>query len=340
MSDEEASPRTPARVKRLRAEARRARRARRRPLLRAAHGLVRRLPLPVAAALGHVLGRLVWYFHRPFRERVLAHLDVAFGDDLRPRVLRRHGRRSLGRAGAGLLSYQVLHRMGTERALGRLEVVGAEHLEGALAGGRGCLIVSFHFGLFELAASWAGSRFGAVAVGRPTRGLERVEQHTRMRAELGCETVQRGNPRGLLRALRAGRPVVMLSDHDVRRVNGVFVPFFGRLAHTPAGPAALAIRSGVPMVPAFTFWTGLTRHRLEFSEPLWPRQDLSGDEQLLELTHRYTRFGEERVRAHPDHWIWLHKRWETRPEERPDLPVLDDPESAASGSSGRVGVGG
>jgi KDO2-lipid IV(A) lauroyltransferase len=142
-----------------------------------------------------------------------------------------------------------------------------------------------------------------------------------MRRELGCDTIQRGEVREVVATLRAGKPVAFLVDQDTDDVKGAFVPFFGRLAHTPIGPAALAVRMGVPVVMGFISWEGLTRHRVHVLPALRPREDLPREEQVLELTARMTKIGEDEIRKRPDHWVWVHRRWETRPEDHPDYPV-------------------
>jgi len=147
-----------------------------------------------------------------------------------------------------------------------------------------------------------------------------------MRQELGLSTIERGDARSLVRALRDGRPVGLLADHDIEDLNGVFVPFFGRLAHTPLGPANLAVRTKAPLIPLIVEWSSRTTMRIRLLGVLRPRADLPRDEAAYELTYRFTKVGEDAIRQQPEHWVWIHKRWETRPEDRPELPVWEPPE--------------
>jgi KDO2-lipid IV(A) lauroyltransferase len=311
-----------------RKQARRARHAARRDakrrravfLLLLLRGAVRWLPMPVACALGDGLGTLAYAISGRFRRQTQAHIALAM-PELAASERRRIARRSFALLGRGGCAFFVAHRLGAERALVRVQADGIEHMEAALAGGKGALLVTFHFGAFEILASGIGTRFGARAVGRASDDVGPTAVLIQMRRELGCDTIERGEPLAIIRTLRAGRPVAMLIDQDTSDVRGGFVPFFGRLAHTPLGPAALAVRTGVPVVMGFIAWEGLTRHRVTVMPPLFARPDLSGEEATLELTARMTRIGEEQVRRRPDHWVWVHRRWETRPEDHPDYAV-------------------
>jgi Kdo2-lipid IVA lauroyltransferase/acyltransferase len=315
--------------RRLRRKAKRgARRAtsRRRAVvaLKVVRALVRRLPMPVACALGHALGTLAYLVAGRARRQTKDHVALAFPDKSasdRARI----ARRSFALLGRGMLAFVVAHRMGAARALTRLDMHGGPPLAEALREGKGAIIVTFHYGAFEILASWLGTEFGGRAVGRESDEDGPTAMLIAMRRDLGCDTIQRGEAREILRSLRAGKPVAFLIDQDTDDVHGAFVPFFGRLAHTPLGPAALAVRTGAPVVMGFIAWDGLSRHRGWSPCTLRPRADLPPDEAAVELTARMTKIGEDEIRRRPDHWVWVHRRWETRPEEHPDWPVYPRP---------------
>jgi KDO2-lipid IV(A) lauroyltransferase len=307
--------------RRERAERRAASRRRAATGLRVARALVRRLPMPVACAIGHALGTIAFWIGGRARRQAEEHLASGL-PELSAAERRRIARRSFALLGRGACAFMVAHRQGAERTLRRLTFQNVEVPRDALANSsKGALLVTFHFGAFEIFASWIGRELGARAVGRESDEDGPTALLIEMRREMGCETIQRGEPREILRTLRDGRPVAFLIDQDVAGVNGVFVPFFGRLAHTPLGPAALAVRTGAPILMGFIAWDGFTRHRAWALPPLTPRGDLPPDEAALELTARMTRLGEEEIRKRPDHWVWMHRRWETRPEDHPDHPV-------------------
>jgi len=290
-------------------------------LLKLLRGAVRWLPMTAACALGDALGTLAYGISGRFRRQSQKHLALAM-PELPESERRRIARRSFALLGRGGLAFFVAHRLGAERALERVRVDGVEHMDAAIAEGKGALLVTFHFGAFELLASGIGTRFGARAVGRASDDVGPTAVLIEMRRELGCDTIQRGEALDIIRTLRAGKPVAMLIDQDTNDVHGGFVPFFGHLAHTPLGPAALAVRTGVPVVMGFITWEGLTRHCVTVLPALRARADLPTADAVLELTARMTRVGEDEVRKRPDHWVWIHRRWQTRPEDHPDYPVF------------------
>jgi KDO2-lipid IV(A) lauroyltransferase len=292
-------------------------------VIQVVRGVVRRLPMPVACAFGHGLGVLVYTFARSWRVQSERHVAVAF-PDMPPKERRRVARRSFGLLGRGAATFIVAHRMGAARALAHVRIEDSPEVRTALADPRGCLVVTSHFGCFELLAAWLGREHGGRPVGVGTDRDGPVALAIQMRRELGSDTIERGSPREILRTLNAGKPVAFLIDQDTSDVKGVFVPFFGRLAHTPLGPASFAVRTGAPVLMGFIEWTGLARHRAYAAGVLRPRADLPPAEAVLELTARMTKVGEEQIRRRPDHWVWVHRRWQTRPEDHPDYPVYDE----------------
>ena len=131
------------------------------------------------------------------------------------------------------------------------------------------------------------------------------------RRRFGTETLERGAPgaaRRLLRVLRAGGALGMLIDQDTR-VEGVWVPFFGRPAFTPVGAAKIALRQGAAVVPAFIERLADGTHLARIHPPL----DLPADE--VEATALMTQAIEEQIRRVPEQWVWMHRRWRRQPAE-------------------------
>ncbi len=289
--------------------------------------LVRCLPLRVAAGLGDLVGRIGFAVMGRARRRVLSHLELAFGEELDDRERRAIARRNFRLMGRAALSFFTYHRLGTERALARVRVDGEEHLQAALAKGRGAILVGAHYGLVELAACWYAQRYGGAVVGRPDSDTSVMSLLYRMREELGCPTIRRGDPREILRRLRRNEPIGILADHAIDDVQGAVLPFFGRPALTVTGPAALAHRTGAPLVPVFIEWDGPTSHRVIVRPALVAPADLPRDQAILALTERVNAAIEARIRSRPDHWSWLHKRWALPEPSADDAPA---PASIAS----------
>jgi KDO2-lipid IV(A) lauroyltransferase len=132
-----------------------------------------------------------------------------------------------------------------------------------------------------------------------------------LRERFGTPTIARGTEgaaRQLLITLRRGGALGMLIDQDTK-VDGVWVPFFGRPAFTPVGAAKIALRQKTAVIPTFIERLPQGRHLATFHPPL----DLPGDPQ--EATALMTEKIEEQVRKHPEQWVWIHRRWRRQPAE-------------------------
>lgn len=288
------------------------------PVLSAVSRVCRVLPWGVLQWLGRRLGGLIWSFGGRDRTRATDHLALAFADS-NPRWRRATASEAFRCQVTNL--FEVFHLAGKkpEAIDPHVEVVGWEHLEGARESGRPVILVTGHCGNWELLGAIFGRRgvpLAAVVRGMPERALEPLVQ--RLRTAFGTQTINRGEPgaaRDLLGALRGGTPLLMLIDQDIR-TEGVWVPFFGRLAHTPVGAARLAIKRDALTMTAFMERLEDGRHRAILSPPL----ELPASP--LEATAVLTREIEEQVRRCPTQWVWWHRRWRTAPPLDGDERVL------------------
>src|SRR5882724_522575 len=277
---------------------RRLRRATRDPrnaaLARAIGGFSRALgalPMPAALAVGRGLG-------------TAAHALLAT-----PRRLVRATFRHAGQAFAELSLFETILR---RPDYVRLE--GGEALDTALARGRGAIAVTGHVGNWELLAAWAAAiGYPITVVVRRVNDLRFHSLIVRFRAAAGVEVLVRDDPRFVAAvgdALRRNRVVAMLIDQDTRGA-GVFVPFFGRPAHTPPGAALLALRARVPVVTAFIERRPEGGHLVRVA-PV-PAELPRGREGVRELTARLTAAIEAQIRRSPAEWVWWHERWRKQP---------------------------
>jgi len=189
-------------------------------------------------------------------------------------------------------------------------VRGGQHLEAAR--GRSAILLTGHFGSFELMAAHLAQTHPVDVVVRPLSnpGVESLLARERARAGLGSISADRGIRRAY-ESLRSGRWVAMVADQDARR-HGVFVPFFGRLASTATGPARIALASGVPILMGFVTREPDGRMSLEVEPPL-QILDPEAPDAALRLTALHTARLEAWVRRRPEMWFWLHRRWKTSP---------------------------
>ena len=270
---------------------------------------VRRMPRERALSAGARLGDAA---HALGIRRAVAenNLELAYPELAsveRARILRENYR-ELGRVCAEYASLPELARSAPGEVVA--EVLGAEHLEAARALGRGVVILTAHVGNFELAGAWVARTNPLDFVVKPLSNPAMEQWIAARRRDVGVGQISVGSGvRGVFAALRAQRCVCMLGDQDARR-HGVFVPFFGRLASTPIGPAAIALRSGAPLIPAFARRLEDLRHRIEFHPPLTVEHPAAPDA-ALRLTALHTALLEARIRERPSDWFWLHRRWKT-----------------------------
>lgn len=277
--------------------------------------LLAHLPWSLQRAVGRSLG---WLFaHLPgSRRRVAArNLALAF-PDLSPAEREKLLRRNLADAGMMLVEFAFAW-MGSRRKLARVPVrlEGLEHLEAARAAGRGVLLVGGHFSHLELCA-----RLVSQAI--PIAGMYRLHKDAAfewaiLRARLGYGTAMFGKDalRPAIRYLRGGGTLWYAPDQDMRGKDAVFVPFFGVPAATITATHHLARLSGADVIPF--------EHRREADGSyhirlLAPLEDFPGADAAAD-TARVNAAIEAMVRKAPAQYLWMHKRFKTRPDGEPDL---------------------
>ena len=297
---------------------RRLRRATRDPrnaaLARAIGGFSRALgalPMPAALAVGRGLGTAAHALLATPRRLAVAHMGLAFPElDLATR--RRLVRATFRHAGQAFAELSLFEKILRRPDYIRLE--GVEALDTALARGRGAIAVTGHVGNWELLAAWAAAiGYPITVVVRRVNDLRFHSLIVRFRAAAGVEVLVRDDPRFVAAvgdALRRNRVVAMLIDQDTRGA-GVFVPFFGRPAHTPPGAALLALRARVPVVTAFIERRPEGGHLVRVA-PV-PAELPRGREGVRELTARLTAAIEAQIRRSPAEWVWWHERWRKQP---------------------------
>jgi len=200
--------------------------------------------------------------------------------------------------------------------------VGREHLERAMEKSKGGIIgVTGHLGSWEYCGAWVvASGWNVAAVGKAQRDPGVTKLMLDLRAAVGIKHIPRtkqGNM-DLIRSVRSkGTILGLISDQNGGK-DGVFVDFFGVPASSVRGPAFLALRYDVPVVPVFALWDG-DNYRIE----VLPEVELvrTGDDEndILVNTQRFQKVIEEMVRKYPDQWLWAHRRWKTRPPGEPPL---------------------
>lgn len=281
-------------------------------LARLVFAFVGRLPPSLGEGLGAALGLVA---HRlGVRRRVVESQLAAAFPERDARWLRETARAAFVHLGREWLTVPLIARRGLTEVRRRIVVFeGREALEAAFAEGRGLVVVSGHFGNWELAGS-ALAAFGypvdAVMQALKNRRLSRFVEGVRGR--LGMGLIDRaGAWDRLLESIAARRVVAFVADQDARS-GGVFVPFFGRAASTHRAPAVLALRTGAPLLVGGAHRLGHRRYHAWIVR-LDPGGNADVKEQVADLTRRWVAELERRARLYPEQYFWHHKRWKTRP---------------------------
>ncbi|HEY0019220.1 MAG TPA: lysophospholipid acyltransferase family protein [Longimicrobium sp.] len=288
-------------------------------LARTLEGAVASLPEGMADAFGRRLGAAV-YRMGIRRATVEQNLRLAFPDRTEAwrNSVARGAYEHLGREAAAMLRLAKLDpRAVVERTVTR----GWDEMEGALAEGKGCILVTGHYGNWEIAAAAVAARGVPIAAIVRRQGNLLVDQRLDdTRRRLGVETVsQREAPSRIPRVLRKNGVVGIVGDQDARRA-GVFVPFFGVPASTHRGPALFALRFGAPVFACVARRLPGPGVRYEVSGtrvPVPRTGDLEADMEALtaELAARL----EAAVREAPEQYFWFHRRWKSKPRPEPDM---------------------
>jgi KDO2-lipid IV(A) lauroyltransferase len=193
---------------------------------------------------------------------------------------------------------------------------GLEHVEAVRARGGGALVLMGHIGNWELMGLAAASIWRPVNVIVKSIGNSGVDTYWRTaRARMGLRLLPRNDAmRACIKALRAGEVVALILDQNMRRHRGIFVDFFGRPACTSPGLAYLSAATRTPVLPVYMIRAPDGRHTLRIEPPIEPPPDRE-EETIRAYTQRYTSTLEALIRAHPEQWTWIHKRWKTKPPD-------------------------
>jgi KDO2-lipid IV(A) lauroyltransferase len=279
------------------------------------------LPRPISRAIGVAIGLAVHHFYPRLRAVGLRNLAMAFPEMSahdRLRILRGEFV-SLGRQLAEVCLFPTYTRENVSKIV---VYDGLENYERAFARGKGVLFLTGHLGAWELSAfahSLQGHPLWIVMRPLDNPYLNRLVE--RYRTMHGNRTVGKDDfVRGLLAAMRAGEAVGILMDTNMTPPQGVFVNFFGIPACTASGLARIALRTDAAVVPGFTTWDDNARkYTLRFDPALELIRTGNDQADVVANTARFTSVIEDYVRRYPDQWLWVHRRWKTRPEGEPPL---------------------
>jgi Kdo2-lipid IVA lauroyltransferase/acyltransferase len=279
------------------------------------------LPRPLARASGIAVAWTVYFLHGRLRRVGMKNLAMAFPEKSRgerKRILRGVFT-SFGRQAAEVCLFPRYTRDNVNQVV---LYDGFENFERAFAQGKGVLFLTAHLGGWEISA-FAHSLQGHPlhVVMRPLDNVYLDRLTRQYRTMHGNSMVDKDDfVRGLLSAMKAGETVGILMDTNMTPPQGVFVDFFGIPACTASGLARIALRTDAAVVPGFTIWDRVLRkYRLRFDPPVKLVRTGDDDADAVANTALFTKVIEDYVRKYPDQWLWVHRRWKTRPEGQPPI---------------------
>jgi len=279
------------------------------------------LPRWLARLLAGLLAWSVYRLHGRLRRVGERNLELALPElsrEERNQILRgvfRH-------LGWQLVEFCRMSRYTAENTRNWVHTEGLDHYLAAKARGKGVLIVTGHLGAWELSSfyhSLMGYPMSMVARPLDNRRLDKFVNG--IRCLHGNHVLPKDDfARGLLRAMRAGQTVGILMDTNMTPPQGVFVEFFGREACTASGVARVALKTGAAVLPGFMLWEPAERkYVLHFGPEVVFARTGDAEADILAATQQCVSVTEEWIRRYPDQWLWIHRRWKTRPAGEPPI---------------------
>ena len=265
----------------------------------------------IAIRLGRFFGIAGYHLRAADRRIAMESLAIAFPEKSEAERAR-IARESFARVGMCALEWiAITRRRGYTQ---RVTLAGREHLDACRARGKGVMWVTGHVGNWELMAAKVADDYPCAVIATTVRYPRVNRMSIEERARFGVGTVERESPnagRELLKLFRKNAMLGILMDHDTR-IPSVQVEFFGRPAWTAIGPAELSLRLQVPVVSGFMQRRADGTHYVEVATPIFPPEKVAKADQVRvarDLTQQYTKRIEDHVRAHPEDWAWMHRRW-------------------------------
>ncbi|MDE0424017.1 MAG: lysophospholipid acyltransferase family protein [Candidatus Poribacteria bacterium] len=272
-----------------------------------------RLPRSVTLTIGGQLGALIFRLAPQQRALACEHLRRSL-DWTDERQIRSIAKQCFENLGKNIFEFMQFPRMNSKQIQQYVSFEGTEYVKQALAHGKGAIILTGHFGNWELlAASISATIAPLTPIVRELRSPRLNALVSSYRSQAGYTTIDRDTGiRQALRCLKRNELLGIVADVDTS-VSGVFVDFFGRPAYTPYSPVAIALKTGAAVLPTFIIRQPDGSHRAIIEPPLVFQRTDGKEKDLVINTQKFTKIIESYIRQYPAQWIWMHQRWKTRP---------------------------
>ena len=290
--------------------------------IRALNIIFRSLPIEFSLWVGRRIGGIVFFLHKKRRMIAYANLKAAFGKEKTPEELRGITKRAYQNLIQTFFEILNLTRVNKAYTDKYVKVVNIERMYDASGSERGTILLTAHFGDWELSSLTSSMHGYPILVLAREQKMKRMnELLNELRESKGCKVIRKGlDVKQIIRALRSREIVGILSDQDAGR-GGVLVNFFGRRTSCHVGPMELAKRCDAIVLPNFNVRIKGPYHELHLEEYIDFRL-LKSDDPIKEGLQKFASLLEAYIRKYPDQWLWLHKRWKSTPNRT--VMVLND----------------
>ncbi|MDD5428236.1 MAG: lysophospholipid acyltransferase family protein [Candidatus Omnitrophica bacterium] len=271
------------------------------------------IPLRVGLAIASGVGTLIFHGLPRYRNLTIDNLRYAFGSEKSDEELKGIAKRVFQNLGKNAVELVNLPKFNKARMDKFVRFRNRERLDKAYEKGKGIIVLTAHFGSWELmAAALRENGCPGVTIGRRIYFKKYDDFLNQLRRSRDVEVIYRDeSPRKMLKTLKKNWIVGIVADQDVDSVDGVFVNFFGRPAYTPSGPVVLARASGAVLLPVFIIREG-NWHTIAVEEPVELADTGNKEADLISNTQKWSGVVESYIRKYPDQWVWMHRRWKTK----------------------------
>lgn len=298
--------------------------------------LARRLPRALRLRFGRYVGGLFYRYDKKHRAVTIENIGIAYGAEKTMAERSALALAAFRHFGAMFFELLTLGRVTKDKIYAFVEFDGVDRYEEARDPGQGVILVTAHYGNWEIHALAHGFLFGpmnVVAREQENQYLNRRLEEVRMMS--GNRVIYKSQAlRQTYSLLKEGETVAIVIDQNVHLKDAIFVDFFGRKVATTPIAAWLALRTGAALIPAFSIPLPSGRYRLVYLEPLncARYRDMPQDEAIQAITQELTTIQERVIRAKPEYWLWMHRRFKTRPRKKAADPAPSEQTPVASDS--------
>jgi len=275
------------------------------------------IPVKAALAIASGLGACAFYILPRYRKLTIDNLKSAFGSEKSQAEIEGVALGVFKNLGKNAVELVNLPKFNKARMDTFVRFRNRDRLDKAYERGRGIVLLTAHFGSWELmAAALRENGYPGVTIGRRIYFHKYDDFLNKLRKSRDVEVIYRDeSPRKMLKTLKKNWIVGIVADQDVDSVDGVFVDFFGRKAYTPSGPVVLARASGAVLLPVFIIREG-DWHTIAIDNPIDLRDTGDKEADLIYNTQKWSNVVESYIRKYPDQWVWMHRRWKTAPGDK------------------------